>query len=42
LKSAVGSSAQFIRADLSSKGNIHFKNEGDNNRMVACIVEVNK
>ncbi len=27
LKSALGSSAQFIQADLSSKGNIHFKGD---------------
>ena len=42
LKSALGSSARIIQADLSSKGNIHFKSDVNSNRMVACIVEVNK
>ena len=42
LRSALGSSAQLIQADVSSKGNIHFKSDGNSNRLVACIVEVNK
>ena len=42
LRSALGSSAQFISADISSKGNIHFKTDAGTNRMVACIVEINK
>ena len=42
LKAALGSSARFIPADISSKGNIHFKGEGNSDRIVACLVEVNK
>jgi hypothetical protein len=42
LRSALGSSARMIQADLSPKGNIHFKNDGNSDRIVACIVEVNK
>ncbi len=42
LRSALGSSTRFIQADLSSKGNIHFKGDENSNRIVACIVEVNK
>ena len=42
LRLALGAETQFIQADLSSKGNIHFRGEGDGNRLVACIVEVNK
>ena len=42
LRSALGSSTRFIQADLSSKGNIHFKSDENSNRIVACIVEVNK
>jgi Papain family cysteine protease len=42
LRSALGSSTQFIQADLSQKGNIHFKSDGIDRRLVTCIVEVNK
>jgi hypothetical protein len=43
LKSALGSSASFIQADATSKGNIHFKDDdGSSNRIVACILEVDK
>jgi hypothetical protein len=42
LRSALGASTQFIQADVSQKGNIHFKGDGSNSRLVACIVEVNK
>jgi hypothetical protein len=42
LRSALGSSVRMILADLSSKGNIHFKSDENSNRIVACIVEVNK
>jgi hypothetical protein len=42
LRSALGSSSVLIQADLSSKGNIHFRSDGNNNRLLACIVEVNK
>jgi Papain family cysteine protease len=42
LRTALGSSISLIQADASSKGNIHFKSDGSSNRMVACIVEVNK
>lgn len=42
LRMALGQTAQFIEADLSSKGNIHFKGDGTSNRLVACVVEVNK
>jgi hypothetical protein len=42
LRSALGSSEQLIQADLSLKGNIHFKSNGNSNQIVACIVEVNK
>jgi hypothetical protein len=42
LRSALGSSTRFIQADLSPKGNIHFSADGNQNGMVACIIEVNK
>jgi hypothetical protein len=42
LRSALGSSVQFIPADVSSKGNIHFRADANSKGMVACIVEVNK
>ena len=42
LRSALGSSARLIQADISQKGNIHFKSDGTDNRLVACIVEINK
>jgi hypothetical protein len=43
LRSALGVSTQFIQADVSPKGNIHFKSDGSiNRRLVACIVEINK
>ena len=42
VRTALGSSAQFLSADVSSNGNIHFKGEGAGNKIVACIVEVNK
>ena len=42
LRNALGSGAQTIQADVSSKGNIRFKGEPGNNQLVACIVEVNK
>ena len=42
LRSALGQSTQFIQADVSAKGNIHFKGDGNDQKMVACIVEVNK
>ena len=42
LRSALGSSARFIQADLSPKGNIHFKGDENGNGIVACIVEINK
>jgi hypothetical protein len=41
LRTALGSS-QYIQADLSPKGNIHFKGDENDRRLVACIVEVNK
>ena len=42
LRSALGASTQFIQADVSAKGNIHFKGDGTDQKLVACIVEVNK
>jgi hypothetical protein len=42
LRSALGIGAQFIPAEVSSKGNIQFTGEGSDSRLVACIVEVNK
>ena len=42
VRSALGSSTRFIQAEVSSKGNIHFKGEAGGDQMVACIVEVNK
>src|SRR5450631_2004189 len=42
LRSALGATAQYIQADVSPKGNIHFKGEGGDGKMVACIVEVDK
>jgi Papain family cysteine protease len=42
LRSALGSSTRFIQADLSPKGNIHFKGDENTGVLVACIVEVNK
>ena len=42
LRASLGSSAQFIQAEVSQKGNIHFSGDGNGNRLVACIVEVNK
>jgi hypothetical protein len=42
VRSALGPSTLFIQADISSKGNIHFKGDGNNNNVAACIVEVNK
>jgi Papain family cysteine protease len=42
LRSALGSSARFIQAEVSSKGNIHFKADAGGSQVVACIVEVNK
>ena len=42
LKSALGSGTRFIQADVSPQGNIHFKGDGSEGRLVACIVEVNK
>jgi hypothetical protein len=42
LHAALGSNIEFIQADVSPKGNIHFRSDGSGNRLVACIVEVNK
>ncbi len=42
LRSALGSTSSLIQADVSQKGNIHFKGDGVNSRLVACIVEINK
>jgi len=42
LRSALGSSTRLIQADISQKGNIHFKGDGTDSRLVACIVEINK
>ena len=42
VRSALGSSTQFIPAELSSKGNIHFKAEAGSKRIVTCIIEINK
>jgi hypothetical protein len=42
VRSALGSSTRFIQAELSPKGNIHFNAGGNQNGMVACIIEVNK
>jgi hypothetical protein len=42
LRSALGSSARFIQADLSSKGNIHFRGDANTGVLVACVVEINK
>jgi hypothetical protein len=42
LRSALGASTRYIQAEVSQKGNIHFKGEGSDERLVACIVEVNK
>jgi hypothetical protein len=42
IRSALGVSTQFIQADVSQKGNIHFRGGGNSNRLVVCIVEVNK
>ncbi len=42
LRAALGESTQLIQADLSAKGNIHFKSDAGSDRIVACIIEVNK
>jgi len=42
LRSALGQATQLIQADVSQKGNIHFRGDGNNRQLVACIVEVNK
>jgi hypothetical protein len=42
LRTALGSSVQFIQADASAKGNLHFREEGNSNGVVACVVEVDK
>jgi hypothetical protein len=42
LRSALGSSTRFIQADLSPKGNIHFRADENSKGLVACIIEVNK
>jgi hypothetical protein len=42
LRNALGSSALFIQAEISSKGNIHFTGSPANNQIAACIVEVDK
>jgi Papain family cysteine protease len=42
LRSSLGASADLIQADVSQKGNIHFKGNGANNRLLACIVEIDK
>jgi hypothetical protein len=41
-RSALGPSVQYVQADASPKGNIHFKTDESDKRLVACIVEVNK
>jgi hypothetical protein len=42
VRAALGTSARFVPADVSTKGNIHFKGEAGTNQVVACVVEVNK
>jgi hypothetical protein len=42
LRSALGSSTSFIQADLSPKGNIHFRADENANGIVACVIEINK
>ena len=42
LRLALGQSAQLIPADVSQKGNIHFRGDGQNNQLAACIVAINK
>lgn len=42
LRSALGVSTRLIQADVSPKGNIHFRGDGGSDRLVACVVEINK
>ncbi len=42
VRAALGSSTQFIQADVSQKGNIRFSGDGNGGRVAAYIVEVNK
>jgi hypothetical protein len=42
LKQVLGQSSQLIQAEVSQKGNIHFREDGKNKRTVACIVQINK
>lgn len=43
LQAALGSAGtQNVQVNTTSKGNIHFTADGRNERMVACLVEVNK
>ncbi len=43
LRSALASSGnQPVQANITSKGNIHFTADGQRERMVTCLVEVDK